>query len=261
MLLLLPMHPSSAIYWRAFIWISPPPRHDQQFFNVWETLFSVSEARLPTQTQVHFHKLHPLHITIHVLRNHPSEITQSMIYVSQPKKTVRFAATTASTTVERYIGTASNYNQERHPSQDSEPGGWRVVEVGGWALPTPGIGNIDTKTHQRFYSKYRWHQQSSKQYIMISDLNRKVRMAATTYEYKSIIEWTIVWWPLQSLPVQRQYEYKGRIKWSIASRPLQSLQVTNLSTNTKVLPNEVFYHGRCNRWQLRRQYKHKGLIE
>ena len=75
---------------------------------------------------------------------------------------------------------------------------------------------------------YKQRIKSSKQYIMIPDLNRKVRMAATKYEYKIIIEWTIVWWPLQSLPVRRQYEYKGRIKWSIASRPLQSLQVTNL---------------------------------
>ena len=35
-----------------------------------------------------------------------------------PKKIARFAATTASLTVERYIGTASNYDLERHPYQD-----------------------------------------------------------------------------------------------------------------------------------------------
>jgi len=36
-----------------------------------------------------------------------------------PKKIERFAATTVSTTVEGYIGTASNYDLERHPYQDN----------------------------------------------------------------------------------------------------------------------------------------------
>jgi hypothetical protein len=36
-----------------------------------------------------------------------------------PKTIARFAATGASSTVERYIGTAPNYDLERHPSQDN----------------------------------------------------------------------------------------------------------------------------------------------